>query len=374
MSKSERQGILELVALGKSLSNSEYSHAELAGANLRGADLRGTNLSWANLARADLRGADLRGANLSRSNLSGALLSRADLYQAELQKTDLSNADLSRANFERARLTAADLRQAHIEGANLTLASLTWADLSRANLSRSDLSHADLRYSRFSEVNLTGAILDNVKVYGSAVFANRAFGIACRSLDISPEGDDSQILTDEPERFFGKQHHHNVRLAVEAVLDHQTNAILGLLYLQMAQQYPHLGLQPPTVEPCGRHTHITFEVHRHQCLGECARIACLPFVQTRQLGWEELVQMCEGESIGLLESAQDASFEQRLSPFLELARHLVGSAQLPAFFAAAVSLELFWGDSFRALRVEPGRPPYWNEPDLWNWMVRRSLG
>lgn len=373
MSRSERQGILELVALGKSLCNSDYSHAELAGANLRGADLRGANLSWANLARTDLRGADLRGANLSRTNLSGALLSRADLHQADMHKTDLSSADLSRANFERAKLTAADLRQAYIEGANLVGATMTWADLSRSNLSRADLSHADLRYSRFCEVNLTGAILDGIKAYGSAIFANRSFGIRCRDLDISPEGDGSRLWREDPERFFGRNHHHSLRLVIEDTLSHEASAVLSLLYLQLAQQHPHIHLQPPTIEPCGERTHLLFEVPDQGRLSDCARLVCMPFARSDALDWSEIIQASEGEALALLDTPiPPKAIEHQLSPLLELTSRLFGSSQLPGFFAAQLSLELFWGDSHRTLGIEPGQPLRWNEPDLWNWTVRRS--
>ncbi len=373
MNKLERQGILELVALGKSLSNGLYDHANLAEANLRGADLQGANLSYANLSKADLRGAHLHGANLCRANLSGACLSRADLCQANLEKADLSYSDLSRANFEGAKLVAADLREAYLEGANLKEANLIWADLSRANLRRSDLSGADLRYSRFGEVELTGAICDGIKVYGSTVYASRSFGVSCSSLDISQAGDGSVAWLDEPSEFFGGDH-HDIRLEVRAPLDHQINAILGILYLQLAQRHEHLRLRPPLIESRTRRTHITFSVERSVSIGEYARVVCLPFAQASSIDWQELSRVCgdvpaRPEAVPVVETG-----EQRLDLFLESAGHLFGSSQLPPFFGAEVLLEIFWGETQRAMRAGAGTPIQWSEPDPWGWMMRRSLG
>ncbi|WP_138502117.1 pentapeptide repeat-containing protein [Nostoc sp. PA-18-2419] len=107
------KALVELVELGQSLANKDFSDIDLSNANLSNA-----NFKNANFKNANLTGVELSNTELSYAKLSGVKLSDANLSDAELVGATLSNANLSNANLSNANLSNANLSNANLSNAN----------------------------------------------------------------------------------------------------------------------------------------------------------------------------------------------------------------------------------------------------------------
>src|SRR5919202_3151404 len=274
-------------------SGANLQEANLSGADLREAALRQTKLTRTTLSEANLRGAFLTEANLEGANLNGADLTRSDLSGANLRETELRQANLSCANLSGADLSGANLRWADLSGANLRWADLSDAKLSGANLIGADLSnahlhntslvHADLTQARalpgdWTAAALTGAALTGAKLYAVSRFGLKTEGMICEWVDLSPEGDSSEIfyLSSENSQNFFNQTMPTVRIIVDAPLDFKANLALASIYLQIAQVYPAIS-KAPSLEVGVRRTTLTFRIERDADLLTIAYFAILPF-------------------------------------------------------------------------------------------------
>lgn len=293
---------------GASMYQAALVRAELVLAQLSAADLREANLNEANLKEAKLRQANLRGANLSNANLRSASLVEANLDQVNLQGADLSRADLrgvdlSGSELKQAILVEADLRGADLSGANLRWANLSGANLSGADLSDTklsgaDLSRADLSYTTllnasliYTDLNqasligadwigadLTGATLTGAKVHALPRFGVKTEGLTCEWVDLSPEGDRSQIYRlyeDEYKKFF-RETQPTMQIVVDLLMNHDAHLALASIYRQISR-FDQALRRPPSIEVGRRRTTLTFPVTGDDQLFLTAFIAILPF-------------------------------------------------------------------------------------------------
>jgi uncharacterized protein YjbI with pentapeptide repeats len=293
--------LVEAALIRAELIRAEFSRANLTGANLnnanlREAKLRQSNLSRANLSSADMRGASLIAANLEGANLQATDLSRADLSganatnaefrQANLSFCNLSGANLSGTNLRWVDLRGANLRWADLSDAKLSGANLIGADLSNANLHNASLVHTDLREARliqadWTDANLSGANLTGAKLYSVSRFGLKTEGIICEWLDLSPDGDRTQICRLNPEevRKFFHQTLPTIQIIIDAPLDHESHILLATAYYKIAQKYPPLA-QPPTIKVGRRRTLLTFAIEQDYQLFCAAFAAILPFADS----------------------------------------------------------------------------------------------
>jgi uncharacterized protein YjbI with pentapeptide repeats len=283
-------------------SKAELTRADLNGASLRSSDLSQTdlrdvtlrcaNLNRANLTRSDLRHAKLLSANLAYANLANSDLSSADLSGADLRYTELRQANFNRANLQGANLQGANLRWADLSGADLRWADLTGTKLSGANLTGADLSHATLLNATLVHVDLTranlawvdwsgadlsGSSLTGAKLHGVLPFGIKTDDATCQWVDLSPNGDQSQLyqfLTPDPGEFF-HQTPPIVQIVIDDRLSTDAHCALAVAYQQMAR---HGGaIVPPHIEVHRRRTILRFELERDEQLFFTAYIAIFPF-------------------------------------------------------------------------------------------------
>ncbi|MGC9527660.1 MAG: pentapeptide repeat-containing protein [Limnospira sp.] len=255
------------------LRRTDLKQANLSGANLSEAslilgDLEEANLTRSKLTRADLRGANLRNAELRQAELDGANLSGANLSGANLRWANLSGADLSGANLESAQLSGASLRGANLSGANLLNSTAIHADLTQANLIESDCTEADLR----------GSALTGSKLYGVSRFSLMADEITCDWIDLSPEGDGSQIRYFSPQeanRFFNIES-PTVQIRINAPLDPDTHCVLATIYRHIIRHHPFIK-QTPSIDVGSRRTVLSFRIEEEEQLFLTAYVAILPF-------------------------------------------------------------------------------------------------
>ncbi|MEB3828932.1 pentapeptide repeat-containing protein [Phormidium sp. CCY1219] len=314
------------------LSGANLTQANLNGANLREAKLRQAYLVSANVSEADMRGTSVTGANLEQANLretnlSGADLSGANLRNSELRQTDLSHAklmgvDLSGANLRWADLSEACLRGADLSGAKLSGANLRGADLSHANLLDASLVYADLTHANMIQVDWTGAdisgaTLTGTKLYSVSRFGLKTEGITCEWIDLSPNGDRTQVYRFTPEmteQFF-HQTLPTVEIIIDSPLDQDAHLALALAYHQIAQRYPDL-LHPPNIEVGSRRTTLRFKVNSDKLLFSTAYVAIVPFkdATVTQENIEHLVEMIESPELSaVLDGAMEKVKEIRSS-------------------------------------------------------------
>lgn len=290
--------LIEANLIRAELIRADMSHANLKGSNLKEADLRESILTQANLQLADLTSARLRGSSLVNANLEKANLHRADLSKAELKGANFSNAELrqanlslsnlSQANLKGANLRWADLTGANLSGANLDSAILSGANLHGANLHNSNLSnavlvHADLTNTNLIHVgwegaDLTAATLTGSKLYGVSCFSIKAQDITCDWVDISPNGDGSQILNFTPEqshKFFNATQ-PLVKIIVDLPLDPDSHFALAAIYRQIYRQSHTFGL-PPNIEVNYKRTILSFRLEKDEHLFTTAYVMIFPF-------------------------------------------------------------------------------------------------
>ncbi|MEA5539178.1 pentapeptide repeat-containing protein [Limnoraphis robusta Tam1] len=291
------------------LTSANLSEADLREATLRQVDLRQANLNNANLRDAvliasNLEGTSLHAADLSRADLRGANLVNAELRQVNLSQANLSGANLKGANLRWADLNGADLRGANLEQARLSGASLYGADLSHASLLYTNLIHADLTQANltgadWTGADLTGAALTGAKLYDVSRFEVKADEITCDWVDVSPNGDGSQVLrfsAQEAYQFFNATS-PMVEISIDAALDADAHCALADAYRYIFRHSPMIN-RPPSIEVSSRRTTLSFRIERDEQLFPTAYVVILPFqdaVPTQQ-SIRNLVQMLGSEN------------------------------------------------------------------------------
>jgi uncharacterized protein YjbI with pentapeptide repeats len=124
--------------------------------------------------RSDLRGLDF---SLARA---------ADAYWARV--------DFTFADFYRADLTGASLRRATLSGAQFRETLLVNAVLADAVCSETNFKYTDLRGADLSRADLTSASFEEAKVHGCIVAGAIVTDVPGNVVDISPDGDGSQMV------------------------------------------------------------------------------------------------------------------------------------------------------------------------------------
>lgn len=318
----------------------KLSQANLSGANLSGANLRGSSAKDANFEAANLHGADLKGAELNGVNFSNTDMRQASLQQVNLCGANLSGANLKWADLSGSNLSGADLSDAKLSGANLNGADLRNANLANASLVHADLTEASLINADWVGADLTGATLTGAKLYLVPRFGITAEQITCLWVDLSPNGDRTQIQTFnsplESRRFLN----HTpglVKIVVDALLDYSANTTLATAYSQIAQHYGPMSC-PPNIEVGYRRTTLTFRLDSDEHLLPAAFLAILPFKDALQTqknimeicqnlesqNWENkrTVQLCKA-----LDAARD-----NLNEVIKMLLKVVNSRQETKFF------------------------------------------
>jgi hypothetical protein len=114
-------------------------------------------------------------------------------------------------------------------------------------------------------------------LYGVSRFGLKTVGVTCAWVDLSPDGDQSQILdfSSEEQNFFNDTL-PTVRLMVDAPLNMDANLALASTYHQIAQVYPALN-KAPSIEVGVRRTALTFRINNNAELFTIAYLAILPF-------------------------------------------------------------------------------------------------
>lgn len=276
------------------LSRANFTEANLSGADLREARMFQANFNRANLSGGNLRGisakaaifvqTDLHGADLTKADLQGADFRGAELRQVILTQANLSGADLSGANLRWADLSGANLSGADLSDAKLSGANLLGANLSQANLSNASLVHADLTHSNFIRadwdgVDLSGAILTGTKLYEVSRFNLKAEEITCEWVDLSPQGDHSQVYRFESPEIAKRFFNHtppSVQIVIDFPLNQNSNLSLATTYHKIAEIYPMIN-RPPTIEVASRRTTLTFRIDNDEYLFPVACLVILPF-------------------------------------------------------------------------------------------------
>ena len=290
--------LVQAAAIRAEMIRADLSEADLSGANLSGADLREARLRQAHLRGASLSEANLRGtclveANLEQANLNGTDIARADLSGVNLRDAELRQANLSRANLSGANLFGTNLRWAEMSGTNLRWADLSEAKLSGANLIGADLSdahllnasliHADLTQARLIRADwvgadLTEATLTGAKLYAVSRFGLKTEGMTCDWVDLSPNGDRSQIrqlTSEESSKLFNKTS-PTVQIAVDTPFTSAAHLTLATVYHEIAQQYLAMKY-PPNLQIGRRRTEISFTLESDSQLFAMAYAAIFPF-------------------------------------------------------------------------------------------------
>jgi len=265
------------------LSGAVMKEADLSLSNFQGANLSEVNLSYANLSGAKLNHATFRRTNLRWADLSGASLYESELRQvslsgAKLVEADLRGANLRWADLSGANLAGADLSGAKLSGSNLTGANLTGANLTDASLVHADLSHARLIDAAWGGADLSGATLTGAKLAGVSRFGLRAEGVTCAWVDLSGNGDGSQIcqLTQEQVESFFNSVLPSVQVSIDAALDLGTQAAILTAYYQLSQIVPSFN-RCPSIVVDERYTTLIFELPSDMWLFATAYLAILPF-------------------------------------------------------------------------------------------------
>ncbi|NEQ41570.1 MAG: pentapeptide repeat-containing protein [Okeania sp. SIO3I5] len=356
--------LVEATLVKAELVRTELTLANLTRANLSGADMREVIITEANLSQTDLSGVNLRFALAQRTNLE-----QADLHNADLTKADLEGANFTNAELRQAHLSMANLRNAKFNGANLRWAILNGADLTNADLSNVKLSGANLRGANLTNtkltnaslvhvdlteanllradlvgVDLSGAILTGAKLYEVPRLNIKAEDIVCEWIDVSPNGDGSQVYnfktSAESKRFFNHKS-PIVEIIVDSTLDLKANVALATTYYHLAKDYDFIN-RPPSIEARYQKTTLNFRLDSDELLFVVAFIAIFPFTDAKksQVNIIEIVKNNPLEKIKekILEldisMAELIQKNQRIKKILESFRHNIN------FFSAPTKLIL----------------------------------
>lgn len=280
------------------LIRAQLSGANLTGANLTGSDLReitakNANFAFNNLNESNLRGAVCAGANFEQIIATGADFSRADFQDANFREAELRQINFSRSNLSGADLRGANLRWADLSGANLSWANLSnvklsganliGADLTKANLTDASLVHADLTNACLKELewsgaDLTGATLTGAKLYGVSHFGLKILDLICEWVDLSPQGDRSQVYQFTPTtlaKFFDETQ-PKIIITIDEPLNLQANYLLASMYQKICHAYPPFK-KPPSIKITNRQTQLTFNLDHNDQLFPLAYLGIFPF-------------------------------------------------------------------------------------------------
>lgn len=356
--------LIQAALIRAELIRAEFSRANLTGANLSSADLREAKLRQANLSRANLNGANLRGASLTAANLEGANLHGADLARADLTGANLRDAEIRQANFSCTNLSGANLSGSNLRWVDLSGANLRWADLSEsklsganligadlsnANLLNASLVHADLTQARliradWTGADLSGAVLTGAKLYAVSRFGLKTEGMTCEWVDLSPDGDRSQVyrLTADEARKFFHQTLPTVQIIIDAPLDHDAHLALASAYHQISQQFPHFS-QPPSIKVGRRRTLLTFVINSDYHLFSIAYAAILPFADSEatQKNTIILIQMLQSQEIEILGIKNTHSIEETAILLSKELSNIFDLKLLKATFGISEKLNFF---------------------------------
>ncbi len=356
--------LIETTLIKAELVRAELTQANLTRANLSGADMREAILTEANFSRANLTGANLRvasakGINLQQADLNSADLTKADLQGAELTHTELRQANFSLANLRNADLSGANLRWAVLNGANLTDADLSHvklsgANLRGANLTNAKLTNASLVHTDLTEANLiradlvgadlSGAILTGAKLYEVPRLNIKAEEIVCEWIDVSPNGDKSQVYkfksSAESKRFFNHKS-PIVQIVVDSSLDLKANVALSTTYYQVAKDY-NLINRPPSIEVSYRKTILSFRVDSDEHLFFVAFIVIFPFADARksQINVMEVVKNIPSQKINSKILELEIGMEQLVKKNRRIQKVIESVRQNISFFSAPTQLIL----------------------------------
>jgi hypothetical protein len=246
--------------------------------------------------------------------LSGANLSGANLRWADLSGSDLSWADLSGAKLSGANLTGANLSHA-----NLLTSSLVHVDLTRANLMSVDWAGADL----------SGATLTGAKLYDVLRFGIKTEGIICEWVDLSPNGDQSNIrrLGAEANRTFFHETPPTVRIVIDARFDLDAHYALAAAYRYLAKTAP-VKLTPPNIQTGRRRTTLTFELKSDDQLFLTAYVTILPFGDAVHTQTNLLTYLQQLNSTEAKHRFQTLEQPQRMNELLDRFRQQTPQCQL----------------------------------------------
>ncbi|MGB3511673.1 MAG: pentapeptide repeat-containing protein [Microcoleaceae cyanobacterium] len=321
------------------LTEANLTHANLSSANLRVVCAKRTNFELADLHSADLTKADLQEANFTNAELRQAKLSLANLRNADLSGANLrwavlNGANLADADLSHVKLSGANLRGANLTNTKLTNASLVHADLTEANLIRADLVGADL----------SGAILTGAKLYEVPRLNIKAEEIVCEWIDISPNGDNSQVYhfksSEESKRFFNHKS-PTVKIVVDSPLNLKANVALATTYYQLAKDY-NLINRPPSIEVSYCQTILTFRVDSDEHLFFVGFIVIFPFADAKksQINVTEVVKNIPSEKINSKILELEIGMEQLIKKNRRIQKVIESVRQNISFFSAPTQLIL----------------------------------
>lgn len=195
------------------------------------------------------------------------------------------------------------------------------ADLSYANLHNASLVHADLTQASLMKVDwmgadLSGAILTGAKLHAVSRFGLKTTGITCEWVDLSPEGDRSQIfyLSGEGLQKFFNATQPTVQISVDAPLDLDANFALASSYHQISHIYPAIRIAP-SLEVGARKTTITFSIDNNADLFILGYLAILPFkdAQATHDNILAIVKMLHSQKLDALESQPSAPIRELMA-------------------------------------------------------------
>jgi uncharacterized protein YjbI with pentapeptide repeats len=343
---------------GAVLSEANLSHSNFCGANLSEVNLSRASMIGANLVRATFRRTNLRGADLSGANFHASELRRVCLSGARLVEADLRDANLRWADLSGANLAGADLSGAKLSGANLTGANLTGANLTDTSLVYADLSHARLIGVDWRGTDLSGAILTGAKLYGVSRCGLVAEEVTCDWVDISPNGDGSEIqqLTPEQVESFFNAVLPSVQIAIDLALDLGTQIALLTIYYQITLVLKKSFAVCPSILIDPRRTTLIFELESDMWLFAMAYVISLPFAEASEIHTQldrllDILCTKEREQIGASQllhiqrlrtafhQTRDLMCQQSISP------EACGVSINQRFFAASTHLTLTNSDN-----------------------------
>jgi len=210
------------------------------------------------------------------------------------------------------------------------------ADLSNANVHNASLVHADLTQAALIKADwigadLSGATLTGAKLYGVSRFGLKTIGITCEWIDLSPEGDRSEIiyLSSEGLQKFFNATQPTVQITVDASLDINANYALASSYYQIAQIYPVLG-KSPSIEVGTRKTTITFSLDSNADLFPLAYLAILPFkdaAATHQI-LVAIISMLQSQELDSLGSKEQTPIRYLVTNFYQAIEQINAIAPL----------------------------------------------
>ncbi|TVP62421.1 MAG: pentapeptide repeat-containing protein [Nodularia sp. (in: Bacteria)] len=169
-STARRKALEELVKLGASVGQFNFSNGNLSTLELSNADLSGATFAVANFRQAILKGANFSRTHIVNANFSNANLSGAKFIDASLSTSVFNSADLSGADFT----------NAHCSSTNFSGANLTKANFSKVGYLRPYFTGANIKFTDFRNPNLNADLL----VYVLAIQGAKNWQYACYNPDV----------------------------------------------------------------------------------------------------------------------------------------------------------------------------------------------